>query len=88
MGLKLRREVYRDSNSARRKAVMGSGCKSSSSVGGGFFSGSSKWRKETGSTASQDSHLSDTTCTENSQVFSRSAEGTDMTNPSSDLLWA
>ena len=61
IGLKLRRLVYRDSNSARRKAEMGSGCKSSSSVGGGFFSGSSRCRKDTGSTASQESHLSDTT---------------------------
>ena len=63
MGLKVRRLGYRDSNSARRRAEMGRGCRSRSSVGGGFFSGSSRWRKETGRTASQDSHLSDTSCT-------------------------
>jgi hypothetical protein len=42
-------------------ADTGSGCRSSSSVGGAYFSGRMRWRKETGSTASQPSHRSDTT---------------------------
>ena len=44
------------------RAEMGRACRSSSSVGGGYFSGRMRWRKETGRIVSHCSHLSDTTC--------------------------
>mmetsp|Transcript_2747 Transcript_2747/g.6037 ORF Transcript_2747/g.6037 Transcript_2747/m.6037 type:complete len:361 (-) Transcript_2747:2165-3247(-) len=61
MGLKVVRPLYRASNAALRSALTGRGCRSSSSVGGGNFSGRMRWRKETGSVLSHCSHLSDTT---------------------------
>ena len=45
------------------RAATGSGCKSSSSVGGAYFSGRMRCLKESGSVASQPSHLSEMTRT-------------------------
>mmetsp|Transcript_30308 Transcript_30308/g.77308 ORF Transcript_30308/g.77308 Transcript_30308/m.77308 type:complete len:233 (-) Transcript_30308:3948-4646(-) len=54
---------YSASNAGLRSAVGGSGCRSSSSVGGGNLSGRMRWRNDTGSTASACSHRSLTTRT-------------------------
>ena len=43
------------------RAEIGSACRSSSSVGGGYFSGRMRCRNDTGRTVSDCSHLSDTT---------------------------
>ena len=40
--------LYRASKAGFRSADTGSGCRSSSSVGGGNFSGRMRWRKDTG----------------------------------------
>ena len=45
-------ELYSDSNLLFLSAVTGSGCRSSSSVGGGYFSGRIRCRKDTGSCVS------------------------------------
>ena len=62
MGLKVLKPLYRASKAGFLRAVMGSGCRSSSSVGGGYFSGRSRCLKDTGRVDSHCSHLSDTTC--------------------------
>mmetsp|Transcript_3106 Transcript_3106/g.7164 ORF Transcript_3106/g.7164 Transcript_3106/m.7164 type:complete len:326 (-) Transcript_3106:3772-4749(-) len=60
-GLKcVRRGAYSTSNPSARSADTGSGCRSSSSVGGGCFSGSSRCLKLTGMVVSEPSQLSDT----------------------------
>lgn len=48
------------SNCGLLSAETGNGCKSNSSVGGGYFSGRIRWRNETGNTVSLPSHRSDT----------------------------
>jgi hypothetical protein len=62
IGLNVLKPRYSASNAGLRSALTGSGCRSSSSVGGGYFSGRIRCRNDTGSTASEFSHLSDTTC--------------------------
>lgn len=44
-------------------------------MGGAYFSGRMRWRKDTGSTASQPSHLSDTTCRRGGRAEGRVGEG-------------
>ena len=61
MGLKVLKSVYMSSYCGFLSAVTGSGCRSSSSVGAGYFSGRIRWRKDTGRVASHCSHLSLTT---------------------------
>lgn len=61
IGLKAVKPLKRASKVGLRRALRGSGCKSSSSVGGRYFSGSSRWRNDTGRVASHCSHLSLTT---------------------------
>ena len=50
MGLKTENLLlYRASKAVFLRAETGKACRSSSSVGGRFFSGRMRWRKETGS---------------------------------------
>mmetsp|Transcript_42551 Transcript_42551/g.71011 ORF Transcript_42551/g.71011 Transcript_42551/m.71011 type:complete len:229 (-) Transcript_42551:4037-4723(-) len=60
MGLKWVMPLNKASYSGVRSAVTGSGCKSRSSVGGGYFSGRMRWRKDTGRRVSAPSQRSDT----------------------------
>ena len=53
--------AYNFSASGQRKAVKGNGCKSSSSVWGGYLSGKIRCRKDTGSKVCALIHLSETT---------------------------
>mmetsp|Transcript_58155 Transcript_58155/g.185070 ORF Transcript_58155/g.185070 Transcript_58155/m.185070 type:complete len:308 (-) Transcript_58155:3640-4563(-) len=63
MGLKCEKSVYSAAYLSLRSAVTGSGWRSRSSVGGGYFSGRMRWRKETGSWDSDPIQRSDTTRT-------------------------
>ena len=60
-GWSLLPEADEDEVQADLRAEIGSACRSSSSVGGGYFSGRMRCRNDTGRTVSDCSHLSDTT---------------------------
>mmetsp|Transcript_39769 Transcript_39769/g.98312 ORF Transcript_39769/g.98312 Transcript_39769/m.98312 type:complete len:205 (-) Transcript_39769:3824-4438(-) len=58
IGLKCVKRPSKSGASSAPTAATGSGCRSSSSVCGGYFSGRIRWRKEMGSTVSAPSHRS------------------------------